>query len=420
MHIRSLTPGAAKGKTALIRTDFNVPLEHSSGKTTVADDRRIRASVATIQTVIDAGGRAVIISHLGRPKGESDPKFSLRPVVETLSNLLKKPVHFAEDCVGPTAREAVDALQPGEVLILENVRFHEGEKKNHASFAKQLAALAEIYVNEAFSASHRSHASIVGVTQLLPSFAGHAFMKEVESLTQLMENPKRPFVMVIGGAKISDKVAAVEHLTKIADVVLVGGGVANNFLKADGIDIEKSYMQDVSPDEKKLSSYVEVADQLMEETSGERILKDGYIPLPKIIYPLDVVAARSPESTKTQIVEFFSKDYSDSQADGEMFLDIGPQTIKLFRELILQAGTVFWNGPMGVFEQKAFEDGTREVAQAIARSSAQTILGGGDTLAAARQFGLEDRYDYVSAAGGAALEFLSGKTLPGVEVLFKR
>ncbi|MEX0895750.1 MAG: phosphoglycerate kinase [Patescibacteria group bacterium] len=417
MAIQQLTPDIAREKTVIIRTDFNVPLTHKAGKTTVADDRRIGNALQTIQTVIEAKGKAIIISHLGRPKNKPDDKLSLRPVAEKLERLLDKPVKFASDCVGEVTENSVAQLQPGEVLVLENLRFHEGEKKNHVGFAKQLAAHADIYVNEAFSTAHRSHASIVGIPKYLPSYAGLDFIKEVESLAQLMEKPKRPFVMVIGGAKISDKVAAVEHLTKIADVVLVGGGVANNFLKADGIDIEKSYVQDVPAGEKKLSSYIEVADDLIQQTRHERMLKDGYIPLPKIIYPIDVIAAHSPESTKTKTIEFFTQDYTEYKGNGDMFLDIGPQTTRLFRELILQAGTVFWNGPMGVFEQDAFATGTREVAQAVAKTTAVTILGGGDTLSAIKNFGLEGRFDHVSAAGGAALEFLSGKVLPGVKVL---
>lgn len=417
MAIQQITSGAVRDKTVIVRTDFNVPLTQTGKKTTVTDDRRIRIALPTIQLITEAKGKAVIISHLGRPKNSPDDKLSLRPVAEELSRLLDQPVAFAADCVGEQAERAVAKLEPGSVLVLENLRFHAGEKKNQADFARQLASLADVYVNEAFSTAHRSHASIVGIPKYLPSFAGLDFMKEVESLAQLMENPKRPFVMVIGGAKISDKVAAVEHLTKIADVVLVGGGVANNFLKADGIDIEKSYLQDVPADEKKLSSYIEVADELIQQTRHERMLKDGYIPLPKIIYPIDVIAARTPESTKTKTIEFFSNDYTEYQANGDMFLDIGPQTTRLFRELILQAGTVFWNGPMGVFENAAFATGTREVAQAVAKTTATTILGGGDTLSAIKKFKLEGRFDHVSAAGGAALEFLSGKVLPGVEVL---
>ncbi|MBD3279241.1 MAG: phosphoglycerate kinase, partial [Candidatus Pacebacteria bacterium] len=407
----------AAQKKVLIRADYNVPFAYHQNHTEVADDNRIKVSLPTLKLLVEAKAKLILMTHLGRPGGQVDPKLSAQPVAKHLQKLIDKPVKFVADCVGPKVEAAVEKLQPGEILLLENLRFYPQEKQNNAKFSKQLASLADLYVNEAFSTAHRDHASITGVSKLLPSYAGLGFEKEVEALSMLMENPKRPFVMVVGGAKISDKVAALTNLTKIADVVLVGGGVANNFLKADGYDVASSYLQDTPADLKKKGvSYVEVAKKIIAESKTDRLLKDGYIPLPKIVYPIDVIAARSSKSRKTQQLNLING-YEKSVKHELMYLDIGEKTIRLFQELILQAKTVFWNGPMGVFEKKLFAHGTQEIARAIAKSSATTIIGGGDTIAAIRQFDLEDRYDYVSAAGGASLEFLSGKVLPGVKAV---
>lgn len=421
MKLRELTASAVKGKKVLVRVDFNVPLKEVGGKTQVADNNRIRQTLETIQFLQQQQAVTLLVSHLGRPQGDSEENLSLEPVAKELEALLGSPVGFVPSTIGPETETAVAELMPGSVTVLENLRFDTGEKKNDPSFARSLAKLADVYVNEAFSTAHRAHASIVGITEHLPSFAGFAFAKEVNTFDQLMTKPKRPFVMIVGGAKISDKVSAIEHLTEIADAVLVGGGVANNFLKAEGFDIAKSYLQDAPADlEKQGVNYVDVAEELIEETKQDRLMIDGYIPLPKILYPTDVVAANSPESKTSEIVELVNGNHEEAMGKNLMYLDIGPKTIRLFKEIILQAGTIFWNGPMGVFENEEFALGTKEVAMAVAKSSATTILGGGDTIAAIRAFDLEDRYDYVSAAGGAALDFLSGKTLPGVVPLLEK
>lgn len=415
-------------KLVLVRVDYNVPLKEDGGFWQVADDQRIKASLKTLEFLLENGARVILMSHLGRPKSIEDRKFSLKPVADYLRSQFNFKVKFAPDCVGELAKQAANQLQAGEVLLLENLRFHPEEKKNDPEFAKQLASLAEVYINEAFSNSHRAHASMVGVPALLPHFAGFALKDEVENLSNLIVSPKRPFVIVVGGAKISDKVEAVQNLSKLADIVLVGGGVANNFLKAMGIETHKSYLQDISSDlAKENVNYVEVARKLISDNKAENILKDGYIPLPKILYPTDVIAsapavmenkdADVPSVEETQLINLY-KDYKDTPDDEDlMYLDIGPKTIRLYQEVILQAGTIFWNGPMGVFEKNAFSRGTSEIARAIAKSSATTVLGGGDTISAIEKFGLCDRYDYVSAAGGASLDLLAGKKLPGLEGL---
>jgi len=434
MKIKTPKPADVNNKVVIVRVDYNVPLQEKNGKITVVDDRRVRNSLDTVNFLLENQAKVILISHLGRPEGislsenidndsknkfsDKNKKLSLEPVAKHMKKEFTLNVEFVADCVGSSVKEAVNNLQPGQALLLENLRFYKEEKENDKNFAKELANLAQLYINEAFSNSHRSHASMVGIPNYLPTFAGFALEKEIKNLKKLITNPKKPFVMVIGGAKISDKVEAVTNLNKIADVVLVGGGVANNFLKAEGIEVHKSFLQDTPADLKKQDiDYIQVADDLIEDNRTEKILKDGYIPLPKLIYPIDVIAAKNLESTKTQTIELV-RNVKDTDDDKDlMYLDIGPKTIRLFQEIILQAGTVFWNGPMGVFEKPQFEEGTKEIARAIAKTGATTILGGGDTLGAIDKFGLEERFDYVSAAGGAALDFLAGKELPGLEAL---
>lgn len=411
MKLRTLSPSDIKHKTVLLRTDYNVPLTEKNGRWQVADDNRIQASLPTIRFLLEHTAKVVIASHLGRPDGKPNKKESLQPVAEKLSELLDQQVELAPF---PIKKRLPDA----PVVLLENLRFHPGEEANEAAFAKLLAEEADVYVNDAFSAAHRAHASIVGVTKYLPAFAGLSFATEVEMLGQLMNNPKRPFVMVIGGKKISDKVGAVQNLAHIADAVLVGGGTANNFLKAEGIDVQKSYLEDNSPDAKKRKvNYVKLAEEMIEENRNDKLLLDGYIPLPKILMPIDVIAAPAPDAKKVEEIELVNGNHEHAQQRNLMYLDIGPKTVKLYKEVILQAATIFWNGPMGVFEETAFAEGTAEIAKTIAKSGAHTVLGGGDTIAAIQQFGLDGRYDYISAAGGAALEFLGGKELPGIKPL---
>lgn len=409
-------------KTALVRVDFNVPLsKNDQGKTEVADDTRIRSALKTITFLLEKQFQVVILTHLGRPKGKPNPDYSVQPIIPVLEQLLKHSVCLAADV--QAAQNCLSANK--KVILLENIRFFAGEENNDPAFAKEVAALADLYVNEAFSTAHRSHASIVQIPRLLPSFIGFSFAQEIKMLQMLMTEPKRPFVMVIGGSKISDKVDAVRNLADIADAVLIGGGTANNFLKAEGVDVCKSLVEEPTNTDsadiknKRSVNYVEVAQDMIEKTRTHKILLDGYIPIPKIILPIDVVAAPDLDSTKTEIIELVNCTAVDSSKQNLMYLDIGPKTVKLFKEVLLQAGTIFWNGPMGVFEKEQFATGTREVARTVAKAGATTILGGGDTIASIRTFSNENRYDYVSAAGGAALEFLAGKELVGIAALQK-
>lgn len=418
LHLKTLnssTVGQVANKTVLVRVDYNVPLKKIDGIWQVTDDQRVKASLETLTFLLENQAKLVLVTHLGRPDGKKQSDLSLAPVVSRLQELLKRPVALVEEI------EAVPAaLQDVPIVMLQNIRFWPGEEKNDPDLAKQLAGLAEVFVNEAFSAAHRAHASVAGITKHLPSLAGIGFSREVAALGELMTAPKRPFVMVIGGKKISDKVGAVVNLAQVADVVLLGGGTANNFLKAEGIEIYKSVVEETAGSHSKRAvNYVKVAEELMNSTRQDRILLDGYIPLPKIIYPIDVIAAAKLEAKSGQVVELLNGQDDQAKQANLMYLDIGPKTIKLYQEILLQAGTIFWNGPMGVFESPAFQTGTEEVARTIAKSGAKTVLGGGDTIAAIEQFGLSDRFDYVSAAGGAALEFLSGQSLPGVKPLLQ-
>lgn len=409
-------------KTVLVRVDFNVPLHRVGEGWQVADATRLERALPTLQFLLKNKAKVVLLSHLGRPKGKRISELSLAPVAEKLGQLLSTSVQFHEDCIGFSVSKVIDRLQFGEVLLLENTRFYPEEEANDVAFSRKLAELGGVYVNEAFSVAHRAHASTTGIADFLPSFAGFQFRDEVEHLSKILENPVRPFVMVVGGRKISDKIEAVMKLTELADVVLLGGGVANNFLKAEGHEVFNSFVEDdSSPDmHRQNTDYVQVAAEMMHTTKLDRVLFDSYIPLPKILYPTDVVIGEDPAGEAEKVLELTNGYRSQARHYSEkMFLDIGPKTAQLYSELILKAATVFWNGPMGVFENDEFSEGTRMVAKAIANSSARTILGGGDTIAAINHFGYEDRYDYVSAAGGAALKFLSGKMLPGVEPLVK-
>jgi len=405
-------------KTVIVRVDYNVPLKEQDGQMVVRNDKRIQDSVKTINFLRENNCRIILISHLGRPGGEAKPELSLAPVAKHLTENLNLATKFSPDVVSDKNKNLIEELRPGEILLLENLRFKPGEKKNNPQLAEQLASYADIYVNEAFSTSHRAHASMVGISKHIPAYAGFHVQQEVNQLSKLLEEPETPFVMVIGGAKISDKVEAVKNLDKVASLVLVGGGVANNFLKAGGLETHKSYLEDKPADEKKEGvDYVKVAGELIEENKTEKILKDGYIPLPKILYPIDVKAAENPDSDVAEIINLSTGMKDTPEDKNMMYLDLGPRTIRLYQEMILQARTIFWNGPMGVFENDEFAEGTEAIARAIAKSGAKTILGGGDTIAAIKKFELEDRYDYVSSAGGASLDFLAGKKLPGLKVL---
>ncbi len=381
-----------KGKKVFCRVDFNVPLDENLN---ITDDTRIVAALPTIRHILEQGGRLILASHLGRPKGAPEAKFSLSPVAPYLSRLLGQEVAMAPDCVGSDVKAMVDALQDGQVLLLENVRFHPGETKNDPEFSQQLASLAEVYVNDAFGTAHRAHASTEGVARILtPAAAGFLMEKELRYLGQALAAPERPFVAILGGAKVSDKIQVIENLLGKVDTLIIGGGMAYTFLKAQGLEIGKSLVE-----KERLS----LAADLLKQAAERGV---------KILLPQDhVVAAEFKADAEHRICAG-----NDFPSDW-MGLDIGPKTIETYAEVLKKAATVLWNGPMGVFEFSNFAKGTFAVAQALAASEALTIIGGGDSVSAVKKSGLEDRMTHISTGGGASLEFLEGKQLPGVIAL---
>ncbi|HEU5179169.1 MAG TPA: phosphoglycerate kinase [Candidatus Polarisedimenticolia bacterium] len=387
----SVTDLEMADKRVFVRVDFNVPLEAGS----VADDLRLRASLPTIRKVLEKRGRPILASHLGRPKGKPDPAYSLEPVARKLKELIEAPVRFAPDCVGAEALEAARSLEPGEILLLENLRFHPGEEKNDAEFAARLARLAEAYVNDAFGSAHRAHASVAALCRHFdPAAAGLLMEKELEYLGGLLVNPQRPYVAILGGAKVSDKVELVKNLLPRVDVVLIGGAMAYTFLAALGVSVGASRTEPAS---------VPIAAQ---------ILKDAEQCGVKVVLPVDHRIARSFESPgEGEVVA------AREIPDGSLGLDIGPVTAESFAREIAAARTILWNGPVGLFERPPFDAGSRAVAEAIAASRARSVAGGGDTAAALARFHLSDKLSHVSTGGGASLEFLSGVELPGVAAL---
>ena len=383
--IRDIDP---RHRRLLVRVDFNVPLKDGQ----VTDDTRIRAALPTIQYLLEKGGEVVLCSHLGRPKGGPEPKYSLKPAAERLSQLLGKPVPLAEDCVGPAAEHAAAAMLPGQVILLENVRFHPEEEKNDPAFAQRLSVLADLYVNDAFGSAHRAHASTEGVAHLLPGVAGFLMEKEIEYLGGAVDNPKHPYVAILGGAKISDKIGVIENLLGKADRVLIGGGMANTFLKAQGIDVADSLVEDGSLD-----------------TARALLAKAG----DKLVLPVDAVLGNKFDAGAAQQTVAVA----GGVPAGWRILDIGPETVKAFGAALQGAALVVWNGPMGVFEFPAFASGTNAVAKLVAESGATTIIGGGESVAAVEQAGLADQMSHISTGGGASLEMLEGRTLPGVAAL---
>lgn len=383
-----------KGKTVLMRVDFNVPIENG----TITDDNRIVQALDSIRYVLDADAKLILTSHLGRPAGKPDEAFSLRPVAEHLKTLVGAPVHFAEDCIGEKADLVIDAAKTGEIVLLENVRFHTEEKQNDPGFAKKLAAHADLFVNDAFGSSHRAHASVAGVTEYLqPAVSGFLLEKEIRYLEESVNNPKRPFVAILGGAKVSDKIGVIENLLNKVDTIIIGGGMTYTFYKAKGFEIGNSLLEE---------DKIDLAGELMKKAEEAGV---------KFMLPLDsVVAKEFNNDAEHKVVD------EDGIEPGWMALDIGPQSIIAFGNQIKRAETVVWNGPMGVFEMSNFADGTFAVAEALAeatRSGATTIIGGGDSSAAIKKAGLENEVSHVSTGGGASLEYLEGKELPGVSSL---
>jgi len=391
-----------KGKRVLIRVDFNVPLDDDKR---ITDDTRIRAALPTIRYVASRGGKAILMSHLGRPDGKRDGAFSLAPVASRLSELLGKPVAFADDCVGEKAASAVARLKGGDVLLLENLRFYPGEEAGDEAFARSLASLGDVYIDDAFGTAHRPHASMVGVTKFLPQAAGgYLLKKEIDYLGQAVENPSRPFIAILGGAKVSDKIKVIKNLLDRVDELLIGGAMAYTFLKAQGVPVGSSKVEGVITDKKGRQIDVPA---LVKEILGKAAAKKA-----TILLPLDHVAAeRFAADAATKIVP------RDGIPDNWIGMDIGPKTTEAFAREIAKAKTVLWNGPMGVFEMKPFAAGTMAVARALADSRAVTIVGGGDSAAAVNQSSVADKITHISTGGGASLEFLEGKVLPGIAAL---
>jgi phosphoglycerate kinase len=391
---RSVKDLPLAGKKVFVRVDFNVPIKNGQ----IGDDTRIRASLPTIRYVVEQGGTAILASHLGRPKGKPNPEYSLKPVAGRLAELVGTPVVFADDCVGDAAKQAIAKAGPGGIVLLENLRFHGEEEKNDPAFAKELAALADVYVNDAFGSAHRAHASTEGIVHhVKEAAAGFLMAKEVEYLGRVLEQPERPFVAILGGAKVSDKLEVIENLIPRVDALLIGGAMAYTFFKARGIEVGTSLVE---------------ADLLDTARDVERRAKERGL---RLELPTDHVVAPKLEAgapAETLAV-------GDAAIGNRMGLDIGPATVTTYRDVIAGAKTVIWNGPMGVFEIDAFANGTLEVARAVAAVKGTTVIGGGDSIAAVAKAGVTDKITHISTGGGASLEFLGGRKLPGVEAIKK-
>ena len=392
---KSVLDAAVSGKKVLLRCDFNVPQNKETGE--ITSDKRIKAALPTIKYLLDNGAAVIACSHLGKPKGEWKPKLSLAPVAEHLSKLLDRPVIFANDIIGEDAKAKAAALKPGEIMLLQNLRYDIREEKNDPEFAKELASLADIYVSDAFGTVHRAHASTAGVAAYLPAYAGLLVLKELSVMGKALEEPARPFVAVLGGAKVSDKIGVINNLLSKADTIIIGGGMAYTFIKAMGYEIGKSLLE-----EDKL----DYARSMIEKAKEKNV---------KLLLPVDTaVGSEFAPDCERKVVKV-----SEIPADW-MGMDIGPETIKLFSDAVKSAATVVWNGPMGVFEVDAFAQGTEAMAKALAESGAVTIVGGGDSAAAVEKLGYADKMTHISTGGGASLEFLEGLELPGVACLMNK
>ena len=386
--MRTLEGVNVSGKRVVVRVDFNVPIENGE----IQEDTRIRAALPTIRLLLEGGASLILISHLGRPKGKVDPDLSLRPVARRLAELLGRTVLLADDVVGEDATEKVAKLVPGDVMLLENVRFEAGEETNDDALARELAAFGDLYVNDAFGAAHRAHASTSGIANHLPSYAGNLMVAEVEALSALSKEPERPFVAILGGAKVSDKIGVIENLLPLVDSILLGGGMANTFLMAEGKALGDSLVE---------ADFVDTASDVIGKARQQSV---------EFLLPVDVVTAQGLNG-QTATVD------ADGISDGWAAYDIGPRTIEQFTEVIANAKTIFWNGPMGVFERPAFAKGTVAIAKAVAGSGAFAVIGGGDSVSAIEQSGLADKISHISTGGGASLEYIEGRELPGIAAL---
>ena len=384
-----------KGKKVFVRCDFNVPLDENGN---ITDNRRIVAALPTIKYLLEQNCKIILASHLGRPKGEVNPKFSLRPVANELSKLLGKEVKLAEDVVGPSAKELTSNVKEGEIVLLENVRFDAREEKNDESLSKEFASMAEVFVNDAFGTAHRAHSSTAGIAEFLPAVSGFLIEKELEFLGSALENPQRPFVAILGGVKVSDKIGVIEALLEKVDKLIIGGGMAYTFFKSMGYSVGKSVCE---------LDKLDLAKELMEKAKQRNV---------KLVLPIDnVIAKEIAPDAENKVID------SDNIPDEWEGLDIGPKTVELFKEELKDAKTIIWNGPVGFSEYEIFANGTRSIAQALAeKEDAVTIIGGGDSAAAIEKMGLSDKMTHISTGGGASLEFLEGKKLPGIECLLDK